>query len=63
MGTLLYLNWITNKGLLYSQGPLLSVVWQPGWEGSLGENEYVYMAESLCRLPEIITMLIGYTST
>ena len=29
--TLLYLNWITNKDLLYSKGTLLSVVWQPGW--------------------------------
>ena len=28
------------------QGPtatLLDVMWQPGWEGSLGENGYMYM--------------------
>ena len=26
-----------------AQGTLLNVMWQPGWEGSLGENEYMYM--------------------
>ena len=26
-----------------AHGTLLIVVWQPGWEGSLGENEYMYM--------------------
>ena len=41
--TLLYLKWITNKDLLNSTGTLLSVLWQPGWEGSLGENGYMYM--------------------
>ena len=40
----------------------LNVMWQPGWEGSLGENGYVCMAESLCCAPETITTLsIGYT--
>ena len=24
-------------------GTLLSIMWQPGWEGSLGENRYTYM--------------------
>ena len=44
MYTLLCLNWITNKDLLYSTcGSLLNNRWQPGWEGSLGENGYVYM--------------------
>ena len=44
MYTLLCLKWITNKDLLYSTGnSLLSVMQQPGWEGSLGENEYTYM--------------------
>ena len=38
MYTLLYFKWITNKDLLY--GTLLSVMWQPGWEGALGENRY-----------------------
>ena len=26
-----------------AHGTLLSVMWQPGWEGSLGENRYMYM--------------------
>ena len=26
-----------------AQGALLNVLWQPGWEGSLGENGYMYM--------------------
>ena len=26
-----------------AQGALLNVMWQPGWEGSLGEKGYVYM--------------------
>ena len=38
MYTMLYLKWKTNKGLLYTTGNLLSVMWQPGWEGSLGEE-------------------------
>ena len=25
------------------QGTLLSVIWQPGWEGSLGEIGYMYI--------------------
>ena len=28
---------------LIESGTLLSVMWQPGWEGSLGENRYMYM--------------------
>jgi len=26
-----------------AQGALLNVMWQPGWEGSLGESGYMYM--------------------
>ena len=26
-----------------AQGSLLNVMWQPGWEGSLGENGYMYV--------------------
>ena len=26
-----------------AQGTLLSVTWRPGWEGSLGENGYMYV--------------------
>ena len=37
-------------------------MWRPGWEGSLGENGYMCLAESLCPTPEtIVTLLIGYT--
>ena len=37
-------------------------MWQPGWEGSLGENRYIIcMAESLCCSPVIITFLLGCT--
>ena len=44
MCTLMYFKWITNKALLYiAQGTLLDDRWQPGWEGSLGENGYMYM--------------------
>ena len=35
--------WITNKDLLYTQGTLLSVMWQPGGERGLGESGYMYM--------------------
>ena len=40
--TLLYLKCITNKDRL-AQGTPLNVMWQPGWEGGLGENGYVYV--------------------
>ena len=43
MDTLLCLTWRTSKDLLDSTGTLLNVTWQPGWEGSLGENGYVFM--------------------
>ena len=38
-------------------------MWQPGWEGSVGENDTcIGMAESLRCAPETITtLLIGYT--
>ena len=38
MYTMLYLKWKTSKDLLYRTGNLLSVMWQPGWEGSFGEE-------------------------
>ena len=40
MDTLLYLKWITRTYCI-AQGTLLNVMWQPGWEGSLGENGHV----------------------
>ena len=67
---LLYLKWITNRDLLYSTwksaqcyvGSLLSVMWQPGWEGSLRGrlDACISMAESLRCSPETITLLIIY---
>ena len=39
MYPLLYLKWMTNKDLLNTaHGTLISVLWQPGWEGSLEED-------------------------
>ena len=65
MYTLLYLKWITNKDLLYSTGNSAQCYVAAWLEGSLEENEYMYIyikAESLYRSPEtIITLLIGYT--
>ena len=67
MHTLLYLKWITNKDILWTQGTLLNVMWQPGWEGSLGENGYMYicvciyiyicLVEFFCSPPETTTTL------
>ena len=39
---MLYLKCITNKDLLDSTGTLLNVMRQPGGEGSLGTNQYMY---------------------
>ena len=43
MYILLYSKWITNKDLLYSTRNSSQCSVQPGWEGSLGENGYMYM--------------------
>ena len=46
MYTLLYLRWITNKDLLYGrQNSVICdrVMWEPGWEGNLGENGYMFI--------------------
>ena len=40
--TLLCLIWITNKVLLYSTRSSARVLWQPGRQGSLGENGHMY---------------------
>ena len=45
MYALLYLKWITNKGLHIARETLLSAMCQPGWEGCLGENGYMYMCD------------------
>ena len=41
--TLLYFKWVTNKDHYMAQGTLLNIMWQPGWEGNLRENGYVYV--------------------
>ena len=56
MYTLLCFTWITNKDRVYSQETLLNVMCQPGWEGSLRENGYMYMYG--CSLETITTLLI-----
>ena len=38
-----YIKWITNKDLQYSTWNSAQCYMQPGWEGSLGENGYMYM--------------------
>ena len=43
MYTLLYLKHMNNKDLLYSTWNSAHVMWQAGWEGSLGENGYMCM--------------------
>ena len=53
---LLYLKRVINKDL--TCGTLLSVMWQPGWEGSLGDNGYMHMYD--CSLETITTLLISY---
>ena len=42
MYALLYFKWIT-RTCCRAQATLLSAMWQPGWEGSLGENGYMYV--------------------
>ena len=43
MYTLQDLRWMNSRDYWIPQGTLLRVMWQPGWEGSVGENGYVYM--------------------
>ena len=62
MDTLLYLKWITNRACCITYGALFSATQQPGWEGSVRENAYMCMAESLRWPPEtVMTLLTGYT--
>ena len=42
MYRLLCLKWITSTYCVV-RGTLFNVMWQPGWEGSLGENGYIYV--------------------
>ena len=43
MYTLLYSKWITNKDYCIAHGTWFNVMCQSGWEGSLGENGYMYV--------------------
>ena len=43
MYTLLDLERITHKDLLYNTETLLNVIWQAGWDGDLGEIGYMHM--------------------
>ena len=47
-------HWLPSRVFCIAQRTLLNVMWQPGWEGSLGENGYI--AESLC-YPAILLKL------
>ena len=50
--------------MLYKQGTLLNVLWQPGWEGSLGRKDTgIWMAESLHCSPEAIATLAMHQYT
>ena len=65
MYTLLYLKWITNKDLLYSTWNSAQLLCGRldvrGVWGRMDTHVYIYMAESLCCLPETVqTLLIGY---
>ena len=41
MYTLLFSKWVTTRTYWIAQGTLLTVIWQLGWKGSLGENGYL----------------------
>ena len=41
MNTLLYLKWTQTRIYYIAHGILLNVMWQPGWEGSLGKHRYI----------------------
>ena len=43
MYILLYLKWITIRSYGIAQESLLNVMWQSGWEWSLGQNKYMHM--------------------
>ena len=57
MYTLLYLEWITNKALLYSTWNCVQC-FAAAWMGGEFGGEWIYMAESLHHLPETISTLL-----
>ena len=48
---------VTNKDL---QGTLLNVMWQPGWEGSLGRMDTYLFRDESHRCSPITTLLTSY---
>ena len=61
MYTLLYLKWITNKGLLCSTGNP-DQYYVSAWMGGEFRGEWIHMAGSLCCPSEnLTTLLISYT--
>ena len=51
------------RGYCIIPGILLNVTWQPRWQGSLGENGYIYMYGCVpsCSCQTITILLISYT--
>ena len=45
MYTLLYFKWITTNTYYIAHGTLLNVMWEAGWEGSLGESGYMHLCD------------------
>ena len=63
MSTLLYLKWMSNKGLLYSAGNSAQcylAAWMGGEFG--GECIHVYVWLSPLAVNQLLTLLTGYTS-
>ena len=50
------MKWITNKVLLYSTGSYLQYLIIT-YNGKESEEEYIYISESLCCIPEANTIL------
>ena len=51
MCTLLYLKWITNRAYSIAHEPLLSVMWQPGWERELEEIGLGFPGDGMVKNP------------
>ena len=56
-------DYVSTKTYCTAHGNLFNVMWQPGWEGSLGENGYLCMyGWSFPYSPDTMTtLLIGYS--
>ena len=63
MSTLLYLKWMSNKGLLYSAGNSAQCYVAAGMGGEFGgECIHVYVWLSPLAVNQLLTLLTGYTS-